>query len=93
MEEKIMTLHPEGKNGVNILKRRYDLIRDTLLNILAQTGEIEFRELSNMVIAALAGKFDGKILWYIVTVKQDLEARGLVEKVAKSSPQRIRLKN
>ena len=26
-EEKILTLHPQGKKGVNILKRRYDVIK------------------------------------------------------------------
>ena len=25
---KILTLHPGGKQGVNILQRRYDLIRE-----------------------------------------------------------------
>ena len=34
MEEKIMTLHPQGKAGVNILKRRYDQVKDTIIMIL-----------------------------------------------------------
>jgi hypothetical protein len=30
-EEKIMTRHPQGKKGVNILKRRYDTIKDFIV--------------------------------------------------------------
>ena len=30
-EEKILTLHPKGKKGVNILRRRYDVIKDYML--------------------------------------------------------------
>jgi hypothetical protein len=31
-EEKILTLHPDRKMGVNILKRRYDVIKDFIIN-------------------------------------------------------------
>jgi hypothetical protein len=30
MEEKILTLHPQGKKGVNILKRRYNQIKEAI---------------------------------------------------------------
>ena len=39
-EERIMTLHPEGKKGVNILKRRYQQVKDTLIKILEEQGKI-----------------------------------------------------
>ncbi len=34
----------------------------------------------------LTATFDAKVRWYVVTVKLDLEARGIIERVPKSSP-------
>ena len=91
-EERIMTLHPEGKAGVNLLKDKYNKVKDTLIRILEESGEITFAQLNDEAINRLDGKFDGKITWYVVTVKLDLEARSIIERVPKASPQRVRLK-
>ena len=91
MEEKILTLHPDGKAGVNILKRRYDLIKDVLLEILEKEGQITFESLADKTIEAVEKDFDGKPLWYIVTVKLDLEARGIIERIPKTSPHQLKL--
>ncbi len=91
-EEKILTLHPQGKKGVNILKRRYDQIKSYILETIQEYEEITFDQLSDLGVTDLKDKFDGKVLWYIVTVKLDLEARGVIERVPTASPQRLRLK-
>lgn len=91
MEEKIMTLHPAGKKGVNILKRRYDQMAETLLGIVRIHGEITYSELNDIAERELEGKFDGKIPWYVVTVKLDLEARGILERIPKTSPHKLRI--
>lgn len=91
MGERILTLHPAGKQGVNIDRNKYELIRQAILASLAQRGEISFGELPAAVEAGLAGPFDGSIAWYTVSVKLDLEARGLIERVAGRSPQVVRL--
>ena len=91
-EEKISTLHPQGKKGVNILKRRYDTIKDFILKILQERGEISFEELSDLAVEKLSKTFDGKVLWYVVTVKLDLEARNLIERIPKTSPHKLRMK-
>jgi hypothetical protein len=39
----------------------------------------------------LMGKLEGSISWYATMVKLDLEARGEIERIPGSSPQRIRL--
>lgn len=75
-EEKIMTRHPAGKSGVNILKRRYEIIKSFILEVLEAHPNITFKDLSSHAVVALADSFDGKIMWYITTVKLDLEARG-----------------
>jgi len=90
-EEKIMTLHPGGKQGVNILKRRYDVIKDFILKTLKSKKEISFEELRDRAVKSLTKTFDGKVVWYMVTVKLDLEARKLIERVPKTSPHKLRL--
>lgn len=91
-EVKIMTKHPQqGKTGVNIDKPKYDVMRQTIIDILETEGEMTFQALNDAVGAKLDGKFQGSIGWYYTTVKLDLEARGMLERVSKSSPQRIRL--
>lgn len=91
MAEKIKTLHPEGKQGVNISRAKYDTIRAAVLNVVEDQGEILFKHLPTAVEAELEEPFDGSLTWYITTIKLDLEARGLIERVPGSSPQRLRL--
>ncbi|MGW9685009.1 DUF6958 family protein [Flagellimonas sp. 2504JD1-5] len=91
-EEKIITLHPQGKAGVNILKRRYDFIKDFIIKTVSEKEPITFDKLGDMAIEELTESFDGKVLWYIVTVKLDLEARGTIERIPKTSPHQLRMK-
>lgn len=90
-EERILTLHPQGKKGVNILKRRYDLIAEYILETLRKEEEITFEALSDRAVKDLSHQFDGKVLWYVVSVKLDLEARDMIQRVPKTSPHRLRL--
>jgi hypothetical protein len=91
MEEKVMTLHPDSKSGVNISRAKYDQMRETIVTILGEHGQMTFSELGAEVGNRLEGRFDGSISWYYTTVKLDLEARGVIERVDDRSPQRIRL--
>ncbi len=91
-EEKILTLHPQGKKGVNILKRRYDVIKEYILQTVKEYTEISYSKLDDMANRDLSKTFDGKVSWYIVSVKLDLEARGIIERIPKTSPHKIRLK-
>jgi len=92
-EEKILTLHPQGKKGVNISLSKYIQIKDFILQCINERPLINFNELSDKAMEELPGKFDGKVMWYIVTVKLDLEARGIIERVPKTSPHQLRLKS
>lgn len=93
MAEKILTLHPEGKQGVNIDRARYDQIRSAIRAVLSERGEISFSTLADEVSVRLAGQFDGSIPWYTVTVKLDLEARGIIRRVPGTRPQLLQLDN
>ncbi|MEO1438441.1 MAG: hypothetical protein AAFV80_23075, partial [Bacteroidota bacterium] len=83
-DTRILTLHPKGKKGVNILKSKYELIRDFIVETVTDRGAISFEELSDLAVDQLSASFDGKVLWYVVTVKLDLEARGIIERIPKT---------
>lgn len=91
MEERILTLHPEGKKGVNILKRRYDLIKEYITMTLVEHGEMTYQALDQKAKKELKESFDGKVGWYVVSVKLDLEARHLIKRIPNTSPHRIAL--
>ena len=92
MTDKIRTLHPEGKKGVNIDLEKYNLIKQTLLDIIAAKGEITYQNLNKTAVSRLTGKFKGSIPWYVITVKLDLEARRIIERIPGSSPHVLKLK-
>lgn len=91
MKDMIRTLHPEKKQGVNISREKYDLIRNAILCVLQQKKEMTFMNLSRAVEKEVKGNFDGSVMWYVTTVKLDMEARGEVKRVANSRPQLVRL--
>lgn len=92
MSEKILTLHPEGKQGVNIDRAKYDKMRRAILAIVEREPNVRFSQLGDKIYHELNGDFDGSIGWYATSVKLDLEARGLIERVPNVSPQQLRMK-
>lgn len=92
MDARILTLHPQGKKGVNILRVKYDEVRQVLQEVMKKNGgEMTFEALSDQAIEVLEqNNFQGKPLWYIVTVKLDMEARGVLERIPKTSPHRLK---
>ncbi len=91
MENRILTLHPEGKQGVNIQRAKYNMIRDAILKAIRSQGEVTLDGLTSLVAYALRDRFEGSIPWYVRTVKLDMEARREIERVPGSSPQRVRI--
>jgi len=91
-EKRIMTLHPERKKGVNILEEKYNVLKDFILKTLMQEKELSFAELSLKANEELGPHFKGSVNWYLVSVKLDLEARGIIERIPKTSPHKIRIK-
>ena len=91
MKDVIRTLHPEKKQGVNISREKYDLVRKAILTILRNQREIPFMKLAQSVEKDLGKSFEGSITWYVTTVKLDLEARGEIKRVPNSRPQLVKL--
>jgi hypothetical protein len=76
---------------VNISKEKYEMIRKAILTSLCTQKEMTFMDLSRAVEKQLNGKFEGSVMWYVTTVKLDLEARGEIKRVVNSRPQVVRL--
>jgi hypothetical protein len=88
-EEKILTPNVNGKKGVNISKAKYDQVRSAILDIMKQQETITMADLSEAVKQQLNGTFDGRVGWYFMAVKLDLEVRGEIERIPKKSPQTL----
>lgn len=90
-EERILTLHPQGKTGVNILRAKYDAVRVAILQAIGEAGVLHFSDLPERC-AALLPDFEGAIGWYVTSVKLDLEARGEIERLPGVGKQRLQLR-
>jgi hypothetical protein len=91
MKDTIRTLHPEKKQGVNISKEKYEIIRKAIFSVLKQNKEMTFMKLAGAVEKEVRETFEGSVTWYVTTVKLDMEARGEVKRVPNSRPQLVRL--
>ena len=77
MSNKIRTLHPDpAKQGVNIDRAKYDLVRGGIEAVLAENTTMKPMKLFQAVADHLKGQMEGSIAWYAVSVKLDMEARG-----------------
>lgn len=94
-EEKVACQTPSpGKQPTRIAKWKYDAIRKAILEAVPSTGDgVAFKDLANKVKDHLSPdmrKRVGSIPWYTVTVKLDMEVKGLIERVSGRGLQRIR---
>lgn len=94
-DSRVQTRHPQsGKSMPRIAKTTYDSIRRAILKAVPSTERgTEFRALPEKVSRLLPKRIRdeiGSVGWYTTTVKLDLEARGEIERVPGSRPQRLR---
>jgi hypothetical protein len=89
----IFTKHPQkGKSGVEISKEKYDIVRNALTECLALKSPLTTDELVAAVEARLSKTpFPGDIAWYAQTVKLDLEARKIVQRITEEDKTTYRL--
>ena len=91
MDNHIVTLHPENKQGVSISQRKYDLMRKMIVETLQKRGMVTHMALTQAIEERLDGRFDGSVPWYVTTIKLDLEARGVIQRVPRTTPVQLRL--
>lgn len=93
VDEKILTLNPEKrKKGVNISRAKYDLVKGAMLAAFRAKPELTLSEIFKGVGQRVKGRLEGSLEWYTMAVKLDLEARGVITRVPKTSPIVHRLK-
>jgi hypothetical protein len=95
-ERRVTTLNANTPGpGATMSEDRYNAMRDAILEAIpfAERGVL-FSELPRLVEPHLPERlFRGaSISWYATTVKLDLEAREVIERVPGSKPQRLRRK-
>ena len=94
MEQKIQLKHPAGKNAVRIDKGKYDIMKKALIKCLKKGVESTHTEILRSIIQDFKKdktKFEGSIEWYMESVKLDLEAGKIIERISDQSPQKFRL--
>ncbi len=91
-EEKILTQHPRGKQELNIAKDKYEMMKEAIISVMKEKKVLNFEELDIECRKLLEDKFEGKLTWYMVTVKLDLEAKGIIQRVPNTKPQKYRLR-
>ena len=94
MTTMMQALHPDPtKQGTRVTKATYEAYREALLEVIPADPEgIQFMELSKAVEPRVSADITANtsVGWWTTTVKLDLEARGMVERVPGEKPQRVR---
>lgn len=74
----ILTLHPEKKRGYSIPIDVYDEIKTFLIGILEKNREVLLNDLFDVAKNVQFSVLDDDTSWYLLIVKLDLEARGVI---------------
>ena len=93
-KEMFEALHPDPeKQGTRVTKATYEAYKEALLKVIPASEEgIEFGALRKAVVPHLDAELVENTSpgWWSTTVKLDLEARGLIERIEGKGRQRVR---
>ena len=95
-EERVVCETPTpGKQPTRIHKWKYDLLRQFILEIVAEGADgVEFRNLSGLIEGRLSVEQRenlGSVSWYTLSVKLDMEVKGEIERAPGAKPQKLLL--
>lgn len=95
--DKIQLLHPDPKKSApRIDLKKYTMVKNALIAGMPEDEHgVPFMDLYQIVEDRLSEdelQYLGSLNWYTTTVKLDLEARGIIERLPGSKPQRVRKK-
>ena len=93
--KKTECLNPNTGGRMNIDKEIYDLFSNAISHVLKKESGITFTDMVEGVedyFKMQKTKFDGSVGWYAVTVKNDMQARGLIEVFTEKGKKLHRLK-
>jgi sulfur transfer complex TusBCD TusB component (DsrH family) len=92
--DHIQTLRPDGRPGEHIPRNEYETWSYFILSTLTKFPELTLTALLEKAdhhIRASEAKFDSKVSWYVLQVKRDLEARGLIKVIPASEKKHTHL--
>ena len=82
-----------GKQATRIDRWKFDAIRRAILAVLPRKGEgVLFTDLTGLVKSKLGPDELANLgvpMWYVTTVKLELEVRGEIRRVKDATPQRL----
>ena len=78
-EGSIQTFRPDGKKGIRIREHVYDQLCAFILSALDSEEGLTLHELLDKGNLDLPNISDNDVAWYLLQVKLDLEARGLIK--------------
>lgn len=84
VSKKVECLNPNTGGRMNIDKEIYDLFSKAIYHNLKQGKELTYSQMVEGIYDCFKKqktKFDGSVEWYAVTVKNDMQARGIIEAV------------
>jgi len=80
--ELIQTLSPDGRKGELLPRKQYDTWSLFILSALATEEDLTLNDLLEKAHQKVSGTTDKETGWYVLQVKRDLEARGLIKVTA-----------
>ena len=82
-----------GKKPKRIARWKFDAVRRAILAVLPRRGKgVLFTDLTGLVMEKLSAEERAQLgvpMWYVTTVKLELEVRGEIHRVQGESPQRL----
>jgi hypothetical protein len=93
--KKTVTTHPATGSSKKIDEKTYQVFSKAILDALRKTPGMSFTDLSKEVATRVKKSFPGfkgSASWYTITVRLDLENKGLVENYIASGKKFSRLK-
>ena len=82
LSDKIITTHPVSGRKMNIDSTIYNSFKAVILKSLKGSKGKTFTELNNdvnKIIKKQLSGFNGSVSWYTITIRLDLEAKGIIE--------------
>lgn len=95
VSKKTVTTHPESRREMKIDSSIYEPFKAAILQSLKGSKGKTFAELTDDVVKIIRKKmpaFKGSIPWYTISIRLDLETRGVVETFTEKGRKLNRLK-
>lgn len=93
--QKVECLNPNTGGRMNIDKTTYDLFSRAIYHTLKKNQLLTYSQIVDGIydyFRQQKTKFEGSVEWYAVTVKHDMQARGVIEAFTEKGKKLHRLK-